>query len=105
MIYIVVRQTTDWNNEATFCAQIPEGVQPSIELRNATFTIPYHLYRRELKRIAQLNLAGIQRARYIPRNEVPEDAVVVPTDDDDWFSPQLAKVLEEHVDGHHVGYY
>jgi len=105
MIYIVIRQTTDWSNEATFRAQIPEGFRPSVELWNATFTMPYHIYRRELKRIAQANLARIQHALCVPRHEVPEHAPVVPTDDDDWFSPRLATVLEEHIDGHHVGYY
>ena len=29
----------------------------------------------------------------------------MPTDDDDWLSPRLAEVLEENIDGQHVGYY
>ena len=105
MICIVVRQTTDWGNEATFRAQLPEAFQPVVELWNGTFRMPYRLFRRELSRIAQLNWSRIQGAVCVPREEVPEDGVVVPTDDDDWFSPRLAEVLEEHVDGHHVGYY
>jgi hypothetical protein len=105
MIYIVVRQTTDWDNETTFRAQIPEDIQPGVELWNATFNMPYHLFRRELKRIAQLSLSRLEGAVCVRRDEVPDDAVVVPTDDDDWFSPRLATVLEENVDGRHVGYY
>ncbi len=62
MIYIVVRKTTDWDNEATFRAQIPEGFEKVVEVWNATFTMPYHLFRRELKRIAQLSLSRIPGA-------------------------------------------
>jgi hypothetical protein len=105
MIYIVVRRTTDWGDEATFRAQIPEGFGRMVEIWNATFEMPYHLFRRELKRIAQLNLSRIPGAVCVAREEVPEYAVVVPTDDDDWFSPRLAEVLEENIDGQHVGYY
>ena len=105
MIYIVVRKTTDWDNEATFRAQISEGFGPVVEVWNATFTMPYHLFRRELKRIAQLSLSRIPGAVCVPREEVPEYGVVVPTDDDDWLSPRLAQVLGANIDGQHVGYY
>jgi hypothetical protein len=105
MIYIVVRRTTDWDNEATFRAQIPEGFEKVVEVWNATFTMPYHLFRRELKRIAQLSLSRIPGAVCVLREEVPEYAVVVPADDDDWFSPRLAQVLGANIDGQHVGYY
>ena len=105
MIYIVVRKTTDWDNEATFRAQISEGFEPVVEVWNATFTMPYHLFRRELKRIGQLSLSRIPGAVCVPREEVPEYGVVVPTDDDDWLSPRLAQVLGANIDGQHVGYY
>jgi hypothetical protein len=105
MIYIVVRKTTDWGDETTFRAQMPEGFEPVVETWNATFEMPYHLFRRELKRIAKLSLSRIPGAVCVAREEVPEYGVVVPTDDDDWFSPRLAEVIEENVDGQHVGYY
>jgi len=105
MIYIVVRKTTDWGDEATFRAQIPEGFEPVVETWNATFDMPYHLFRRELKRIAQLNLSRIPGAVCVPHEEVPEYGIVVPTDDDDWFSPRVAEVLEQNIDGQHAGYY
>jgi hypothetical protein len=105
MIYIVMRKTTDWGNEAAFRTQIPAGFEPAVDIWNATFEMPYHLFRRELKRIARLSLSRVQGAVCVPREEVPKDAIVVPTDDDDWFSPRLVKVLEENVDDRHVGYY
>lgn len=105
MICIVVRRTTDWGNEATFRAQLPEAFQPVVELWDDMVRMPYHLFRRELSRIARLNWSRIQGAVCLPREEVAEDAIVVPTDDGDWFSPRLAEALGEQVDGHHVGYY
>lgn len=105
MIYIVVRQTTDWGDEATFRAQVPERVRPAVELWNATFQMPYHLFRRELKRIAQLSWLRIAGAAIVAPEDVPGGALAVPTDDDDWFSPRLAEVLEQSVDGRHAGYY
>jgi hypothetical protein len=105
MIYVVVRRTTDWENEAAFRAQIPEGFRPAVELWNATFTMPYHCFRRELKRIAQRSLSRLDGVACVRREEVPDDAVVVSTDDDDWFSPRLAEVLEANLDGRHLGYH
>jgi hypothetical protein len=98
MIYLVVRKTTDWENEATFRAQIPAGFSPMVELWDATFAMPYHLFRRELTRIAQLNWARVAGARCVARDEIPLGGLVVPTDDDDWFSPRLAATLAANLD-------
>jgi hypothetical protein len=43
MIYIVVRRTTDWADEAASHAHIPDGFQPVVELWDTTFRMPYHL--------------------------------------------------------------
>jgi hypothetical protein len=104
MIYIVVRKTTEWGNEAVVHAQLPEGLRYSVGLWNSTFTLPYHLFRQELARIARINRSGIADALCVPLAEVPAGATVVPTDDDDWFSPELATTLETAIDGNHVGY-
>jgi len=94
MINVVVRRTTDWGNEAVFRAQLPENMRAGVAVWNATFDMPYHLFRRELKRIAEINLSRVQNARCLPLEEVPPGALAVPVDDDDWFSPDLARVLE-----------
>jgi hypothetical protein len=104
MIYIVIRKTLDWANESAFRAQIPEEMRAAIGLWNATFNMPYHQYRSELRRIAQLNLARIQGAACVSQNEIPEGAVAVPVDDDDWFAPGLAQTLERSM-GDHLGCY
>ncbi len=105
MIYIVVRQTTEWGNEAAVLAQLPEGLRHAVSLWSSTFTIPYHVFRQELTSIARINRSRIAGALCVPRAEVPAGATVVPTDDDDWFAPQLATTLETAIGSRHVGYY
>ncbi len=105
MIHLVVRRTTDWDNEAEVRAQIPERLRSVVALWNKTFDIPYHAFRSELKHIAQLNLARVVGAVSIPRDQIPAGAIVVPSDDDDWFAPNLATVLETQVEVLCSGYY
>lgn len=104
MIYILIRKTTEWGSEAVVHAQLPEGLRYSVALWNSTFSLPYHVFRQELARIAQINRSRIAGALCVPRTEVPAGAAVAPTDDDDWFSPRLATTLEAAFDGSHVGY-
>ena len=99
MIYIVVRQTTEWGNEAVVRAQLPERIRHPVGLWNSTFALPYHVFRQELTRIAQINRSRIPGALCVPRAEVPAGATVVPTDDDDWFVPGLATTLESAPEG------
>jgi hypothetical protein len=102
MIFIVVRRTADWQDEAAVRAQLPEGFGEIVDLWNATFDMPYHLFRHELKRIAELNWSRVAGAVRVPREEVPAGAIVVPTDDDDWFAPGLAGAIEAGA-GRHLG--
>lgn len=104
MIYIVVRATLEWSDEAAFRAQVPEQVRSGVEAWNATFDMPYHIYRRELKRIASHSLARVEDAECVPAPEVPTGALAVPVDDDDWFAPELARALQGHLAGGHSGY-
>lgn len=94
MIYLVVRKTTEWRDEAAVRAQFPEGFAPLVDLWDATFSLPYHLFRHELKTIAELSWSRVAGATRVPREDVPEGGVIVPTDDDDWFSPELAASIE-----------
>jgi hypothetical protein len=94
MIYIVVRRTTDWNDEAAFLAQVPTGFCPSVALWNETVSMPYHIFRRELSAIAGASWMAVTGATVVPLADVPPDGLVVPTDDDDWFAPHMAVSLE-----------
>jgi hypothetical protein len=105
MIFIVIRQTTDWGDERAVRAQLPDGIRPAVELWDATFDVPFHVFRRELTRIATVNLSRIPGAVCAPHEELPAGSIVVPCDDDDWFSPEMAATLEGAADGRHLGYY
>jgi hypothetical protein len=95
MIYLYLRQTVDWSDEVAFLAQLPERLRPRVELWNETFDLPFHLFRHEVRRIAEQNHAAVEDAEVVPIEEVPPGGLVVPTDDDDWFAPDLGQVLGE----------
>jgi hypothetical protein len=95
MVYIWVRRTTDWADEQAVRAQLSPRLVPKVELWNDTFDIPFHLFRQELCRIAELSWSRVDGAVRAEWDEIPEGALVLPVDDDDWFAPDLARVLEE----------
>ncbi len=98
MIYICVRETTDWSDEAVFRAQLPALFTSTIELWNGTFNIPYHLFRHRLREIARINLAAVRNAVCMDWNNVPAGELVLPVDDDDWFSDEVGLLLEQARD-------
>jgi hypothetical protein len=105
MIYAVVRATTDWLDESVYRAQIPPAFAGAIARWDATFDMPYNRFRHELKRIAQLSLSRLDGVTCVTAAQVPEGALVLPTDDDDWFAPHLAQVLARHLRDGRRGYY
>ena len=92
-MYIWLRATTVWSDEAVFNTQLSPAFANKVALWNRTFTLPYHLFRHRVREIARSNhdaVAGAVQARW---NEIPDGALVVPVDDDDWFSPKLGEHL------------
>ena len=105
MVYIVVRRTVDWGDEAAVNAQLPPNVAPYVQLWNDTFALPYHEYRRRLKEIAHANHEAVEGAKTSMWDDVPAGSLVLPVDDDDWFAPWAATRLLEHVDqSRYLGY-
>jgi hypothetical protein len=92
-IYIWVRATADWSDEAAVNAQLPPAFAGKVALWNRTFSIPYHRFRHRLCEIAARNHAAIAGAVRAGWDEIPDGALVVPVDDDDWFAPDLAARL------------
>lgn len=103
-MYIVVRRTTDWTNEASVRAQLPNGFAPLVDLWNDTFDMPYHHFRQQLKQIAQANHARVEGAVTAALEDVPRGALIAPVDDDDWFSPEMARVVADNQDARYHGY-
>jgi hypothetical protein len=92
-IHLCVRRAVEWENEAAFLAQLDPAFLPKVEAWNRTFSLPYHLFRRELRAIAQANLEQVEGAVICGWEEVPDGALVAPVDDDDWFAPHLAATI------------
>jgi hypothetical protein len=105
MIYVCVRETTEWDNEAVFRAQLREDFGPRVALWNAVFEMPYHLFRHRIKAIAQLNLSRVEHVRHATLDAVPDGSLVVPVDDDDWLAPDLGRALAVACEGGKTGYY
>lgn len=105
MIYIVMRRTTDWGDRTRVDAQLPEGLKAAVSLWDATFKLPYHVFRRELARIAHMTRSQVAGAACVSRTDVPPGALLVPTDDDDWFAPGLSTALKAACDDRYCGYY
>lgn len=93
-LHICIRSTVDWSDEAAFRHQLSPDFAPKVNAWNATFRLPYHAFRRELKTIAQANLAQVKGAVVCPWEEVPDGALVAPVDDDDWFAPHLVEAID-----------
>lgn len=94
MIYIWVRTAVDWSDEEAFWAQVPDRVRPRVELWNATFRMPFHVFRGRVEKIARLSLSRVENAVVAPWDEIPQGARVAPVDDDDWFAPDLDAALD-----------
>jgi hypothetical protein len=92
-IYICIRRTLDWHDEAVVAANLRREFRPKVEVWNATLDPPYHRFRHRLKELAQENLARVAHAIQAPLATIPRGAVVIPVDDDDWLAPELADRL------------
>lgn len=107
-VTIVVRSCPDYSkiNLATFLNQLNDPYKPHAELKeimehsvietwNNFFAMDFFSYRQEVASIARHNLNNIKCrivkgfAEFGHWLALKEDEVVVPVDDDDWFSPDI----------------
>jgi hypothetical protein len=87
-----------WDDEEVFLAQVPEAFRPKVEVWNETFTMPFHVFRAEVRRIAERNHSAVRGAVCLDWDEIPDGALVLPVDDDDWFAPDIGETLLRHRD-------
>lgn len=92
-VHLLTRQTVDWRDEQAFLAQLPSAFAPKVESWNATFHMPYHLFRQAIREIAIRNHEAIAGAVPATWEAIPDGAIVLPSDDDDWFSPEVASSI------------
>jgi hypothetical protein len=103
-VYIWVRETADWADEAAFDAQLPGWLRPSVDVWNETLTMPFHLFRHRVREIAELNQSRVEGATIAEWDDIPDGALVLPVDDDDWFAPEAATVVARERDPAALGY-
>jgi hypothetical protein len=99
-VYIWIRHTLDWKGGEPVLARF----QPRVDLWNATFETSYHEFRHRLREIARLNHSRVEGAVCAGWEEIPIGALVLPVDDDDWFSPDAGAVLRRELDPRIAGY-
>ncbi len=103
-VYIWVRTTVDWDDVDGLSGTLEPSFLPTRALWDATFTISYHVFRSELRRIAAWNHQNVVGATAAAWADIPGGALVVPVDDDDWFAPDLVEALAAHHDLDAVAY-
>jgi len=104
VIYICIRKTVNWANEAEFWSQLPSEFKPTVQIWNQSFNIPYHVFRHRVREISRLNIAAIRNAVCLDWKDVPDGELVLPVDDDDWFAADVGIALEKARDERRRGY-
>jgi hypothetical protein len=105
VIYIWIRSTTNWEDEDAVMAQLSPELRTKVAVWNDTLNIPFHVFRHRVRQIARFNLSEVENAVCASWEEIPEGSLVLPVDDDDWFAPDIASVLEGEDDARVTGYY
>ena len=102
-IHIWVRRNLDWTEEEAVLAQLDDASK--VPVWNATFNMSYQRFRHRVAQIARLNHSRVEGAVVSEWEEIPDGALVLPVDDDDWFMPDAARALEAEVDPEKLGYH
>jgi hypothetical protein len=97
VIYIWVRATVPWEDGEVARAAIRPDLRRRLDLWNDTFSISYQRFRQRVREIADLNHSRVDGAVKAEWDQLPDSALVMPVDDDDWFAPDAARVLESEV--------
>lgn len=94
MVRIWVRATLDYDDEHAFDAQLFDRFREYVMRWESVFEMPYRVFRSRLREIARASLERVEGAVVSTWEEIPEGALVLPCDDDDWFRPDVVRVVQ-----------
>ncbi|MFM7737650.1 MAG: hypothetical protein ACKPBU_16940 [Alphaproteobacteria bacterium] len=92
-VFVCVRHDVPWDDEQAFRAQLKPSFAPKVAAWNATFRMPFRVFRAEVRDVARENLARVEGVERRAWQDLPEGAIALPVDDDDWLSPDAARVI------------
>src|SRR5262245_42692147 len=101
-IHIWVRTSLDWGDRAAFEAQVSDVMRSPVALWNATFSMPFRLFRGRVRDIARESLEATGRPITDDWNSIPEGEFLLPVDDDDWFDPGIGARPDAELAGNDV---
>jgi hypothetical protein len=95
VVYIWIRRTVAWEREDEALAAVTDPwIAEKARTWNATFNMSFQRFRLRVAQIAERNHAGVAGAIRAEWDDIPDGALVLPVDDDDWFAPDAAHRLE-----------
>src|SRR3954470_9841786 len=74
--------------------ELRPAFRDQVALWDSLFGMPYRVFRARVREIARSNHARVANATSSAWEQIPQGALVLPVDDDDWFAPHAATVLE-----------
>jgi DNA-binding transcriptional ArsR family regulator len=102
----VIRRDKDWINlnfSSFYCEKW--NVKNIAEAWSNVFNMTYQTFRYHLNKIRESNVKKLKFDYYLEEfqlNELKENYIVFPTDDDDWFADDIIEIIREHIDEHKI---
>lgn len=98
----------DWSDKESVEQKMKKGFPhfiPKVTMWNSIFNIPFSDFRQMLKSIATENHRNVKGAIYTSSTkDIPSNSIIIPTDDDDWFAPDLACRVQDSYGSIWIGY-
>jgi hypothetical protein len=102
MIIIIVRTKTDWLNYTIKDLKYKRSLIPYVKKWNSSgLNMSYFQFRHELKNIAVrswISCSDVIVHNHEYNLKLSDEDIIIPVDDDDWFSPEISKLKIDNYD-------